>query len=717
MTVTIEIPTFDFSAFYYAEILESLVQFKRTNVPELTDESEFEPSMQLLRAYALVGHLNNTLIDTAANESTLPTAKLPESVRNQLRLIGYELRSATPAQTDLVYELSKVFTTSVEVVPERAQAATQRDGATAPVFFEALEALTVNPTNVHDFVYAEEASAFTDFTTEANSQTTPADDWTPWATPDIKDSIYWGHITAMWDKLSVFITTQSINLTGVWEYYDGDWEKIAPTSVTDLGGSLQIDLTSLLGTSNRQGTTVRVRLNETTAYEEVESTWTGTVNIATTGLLGQSSPSTTAADYTVGSDWSELGATDGSSNLTTDGEVDYDLPQTIEKNWIRGVINGSTAYWIRFRITEVNSPTSPVMTYTRMDEGKQYILRPVTQGETYDEAAQSSTGLVAQRFETSQDNFIWDSEEVTVEGELWTRVDNFLNSTGVDKHYMVVLGENDRATWVFGGTNDKGMPPPVGVGNIVATYRYGAHMDGNVGNGTITVDKTGLVYINRLWNPRQATGWQEAQSATEESLEQAKIEGPANFRIKDVALSPDDVAQLTESFVDDDGASPFSRARAIEEGFGPKTVEDVVVAAGGGLATTAQLEALEEYFNGNRTAVPPKVKHIVANQEVVVVNYTQKLIDITATVYGDVEPEEVENQLRQVIQPEALKPDGVSWEWEFGAEVPLSRINSVIFDTDQSITKVVLTVPAADTALQPRELPLAGTVNITVIEP
>jgi hypothetical protein len=717
LSVTIEIPTFDFSAFYYAEILESLVQFKRTNVPELTDESEFEPSMQLLRAYALVGHLNNTLIDVAANENTLPTAKLPETVRNQLRLIGYELRSATPAQTDIAYELSKVFTTSVEVVSERAQAATKRDGGVAPVYFEALEALTVNPTNVHDYVYAEEASAFTDYTAKANSQTTPGDDWTPWAAPAIKDSIYWGHITAMWDKLSVFITTLSGNLAGVWEYYDGDWEKTAPTAVADLGGSLEVDLTSLLGTSNRQGTIVRVRLNETTAFEEVESTWTGTVNIATTGLLGQSSPSVTAADYTVGSDWSELGATDGSANLTASGEVDYELPQTIEKNWIRGIINGSTAYWIRFRITEANAPTAPVMTYTRMDEGKQYVLRSVTQGESYDEAAQSSTGLAGQRFETSQDNFIWGSEELTIEGDLWTRVDSFLNSTSVDKHYVVELGENDRATWVFGGTNNKGMPPPVGVGNIVAAYRYGAHVDGNVGYDTITVDKTGLVYTSRLWNPRQATGWQEAQSASEESLEQAKIEGPADFRIKTVALGPDDVVQLTKSFVDDDGASPFSRAAAIEEGYGPKTVEAVVVAAGGGLASTTQLGTLEEYFNGDRTAVPPKEKHIVANQEVVAVNYTQKIIDITATVYGDVESEEVVNQIRQLIQPEALKADGVTYEWEFGAEVPLSRINSVIFDTDPSITKVVLTVPASDTALQSRELPLAGTVNITVIAP
>ena len=67
--VNIEIPDFDFSGFYYPEILEALIQFKRTNVPELTDESQFEPFIQFLRANALVGHLNNTLVDLVAQHA------------------------------------------------------------------------------------------------------------------------------------------------------------------------------------------------------------------------------------------------------------------------------------------------------------------------------------------------------------------------------------------------------------------------------------------------------------------------------------------------------------------------------------------------------------------------------------------------------------------------------------------------------------------------
>ena len=84
---TIVIPDFEFGGVYYAQILEALFQYKRRNVPELTDESEFEPFVQLMRMQALVGHLNNVLLDITANESTIVTASLVDSVRNILRAI------------------------------------------------------------------------------------------------------------------------------------------------------------------------------------------------------------------------------------------------------------------------------------------------------------------------------------------------------------------------------------------------------------------------------------------------------------------------------------------------------------------------------------------------------------------------------------------------------------------------------------------------------
>ena len=712
---SLNIPNFNFSAFYYGEILDALLAFKRENVPELTDESEFEPSIQLLRAYALVGHLNTTLIDLVAENSTLPTAKLVEVVRNMLRLVDYEMSPAAPSQVDIVYELSKVFTAAFQIVPDDAQAATKSELGIPAVFFETTEALTIDPTDEFSYVYGCENNVFTDYTSDANNQVL-GNTFQPVTTIAPNDAIYFGHKHIMWDKLAfVFDTAIAFGSNRVLEFYDGDLYKIAPTSVSIVSSTLEVDLESLLGPTNRQGTSVRVSLNSTSAYEEVESTWNGSENIATVSFLGQTTPSIVANNYTIGSEWSEITlTTDTTSGLSSDGTMAFPVPQTLAQNWIKNEVDGNSAFWLRLRIIE-GTGTGATIEYVRLDTGKQYVSRSVTQGKTITDPAISSTGTADQEHELAQDNFIWGSEIVIVDGETWTKVDNFLNSEPVAKHYTTKLTTNDKGVLVF-GSGDKGKIPAAGVGNIVVNYRYGAQEDGNVGPNKVVVDKTGLTYINRLWNPRQATGWSEAEGASEESLERTKREAPITVRVKEVALGPDDVVSLTITFVDANGAKPYVRAAAFEEGLGPKTVELVVVASGGGAASQTQLGTLEEYFNGNKYASPPVTKHFVANQEVGAVNYTQKSIDVTATVYGNTTVEAVENELTQFVHPEAKDVDGL-YLWDFNSEVPTSKIGNIIFGTHESIKKVVVTVPSSDIELQKRELPIIGTMAITVVLP
>jgi len=729
MSTEITIPDFQFASFYYAELLDALIEYKRLNVPEHTDESAYDPFMQFLRMQALVGHLNNTLIDLVANESTLPTAQLQETVRNMLQLIDYDLSSAVPAQADVVMKLTKVFNASFELVPQYSRTATESTEESPQIFFEDLVGLTIERTDQLGAIYAYEGTAYTDYTTEGNSQVTPGDDFTPWATPAVKDILYFGHKNVMWDKLGIWITTAASGITGVWEYYDGDYRKTAPTSVELDGSTLIIDLTSYLGTNPRPGTAIRVQYNETTAFEDLESQWGGGINyVTTTGYLGQTSPKyntggpspTTDAEtyYTVGSDWEIIDTvTDNTSNLTVEGDVDFDLPQTVTENWKTTTVNSYLGYWLRYRIVVVSTPSSPVLQYARIDQGDQYILRSMTQGRLQvDAPLGSSTGVANFELETNQDYYIDNTMEVYVEDELWSEVDNFLSSKATDKHYQVKLGDDDRATIVF-GDGSTGKVPPTGVGNIEANYRWGANEDGNVGSNTITLDQTGLTYVSDIFNPRPASGWAQAEGATDESLAQAKISGPASLRTKDVAVGPEDVELMSVQYTDDNGASPFSRARAFEEGFGPKTVELVVVASGGNLASAEQIAALEEYFNGDKYASPVLPQRIVANQEVTVVNFTPKSIDITATVYGDVTDEQVRNRLIQVVQPEALRDDGVTYEWEFGEDVPISRIIHEIFVADEDITRVDLAVPSANVALASRELPVIGTITLTIVEP
>lgn len=727
---TIQIPDFNFAAFYYPEILEALIQFKRREVPELTDESDFEPSIQLLRAFALVGHLNNTLVDLVANESTLITARLAETVRNQLRLLDYEMSPATPSVVDEVYELNRVFAAGGnEVVPAEALCSTRQTATESSVFFEALTAVTIDATDAFTKVWSEDGAVVTDHTTNANS----GFGFTPWPSPTTGDALYFAHKDVMWNQLGIAISVPLANIVGVWEFYDGDVSDVAPTSVSLVAGQLVIDVTSLLGPSDRRGAEVTVTLNSDGTQETAISTWSGTANIVTVSLLGQSSPSLTAVDYSVGCEWTEFALVDstfddGTASLTVSGDITFALPQTELLNWKKTAFTGSPtedSFIIRFRIVSVSTPTSPTLGLCRMDEGKQYVIATVTQGRSVSDAPLgSSDGTASQEFETTRDNFINESETVTVDAEVWTRVKNFLSSVSTDKHYEVVLGENDRATIRF-GDGVTGAIPPVGVGNISVDYRFNAEVDGNVGARTIEVDGAGLTYINRLFNPRNASGWREAQSASDEGIALAKEEGPASIHTpQQVACGPDDLVSLVRRvYVDAAGAKPFRRGFAIEEGFGPKTVKLVLALAGGGVPTLAQLSALDTWLNGDKNATPPVPKRFVVNSQVTSVAFDPKVIDVSVTVEAPaaVTAEQIQNALASVLQTDALKEDGVTFEWEFGQTVPVSRLSHEIHDIDPRIKKVTITSlasvsPADDVVLAPTELPVAGVFTITKID-
>lgn len=725
MATTIEIPSFNWAAFYYAEILEALLEFKRIHAPEHTDESPQDPLIQALRAYACVGHLNSTNTDVVANESTLPTAHLVETVRNMLRLIDYELASASPGSADIVLKLTSPLIASSEVINTNSQVSTKRTATEPAVVFELLAALTVARSDLgyltKVFAYDESADTYTDYTTEANSA--PGDDFTPWAAPAAKDCLYIGHSGVMWNQLGVALDTAAAGITGIWEYHNGDFLDGKPDTVERVGATLRFTVNGILGTADRVGTLVRVQLDETGRYEEVESQWgdigAGDVNyIVTSNLLGQTvteADGRTTVDYTVGRIWKELSdVTDGTSDLTVAGDVSFTLPENLTEKWEAGDINNEEIVWMRYRIISVSGPTAPVIDRLRIDEGDQYVKGLATQGQTQVDAnLGTADGVTAsQEFTSSKDGFIDSSDTLTVASVAWTRVANFIQSRPTDRHYMVVLGENVRATFKFGNGSSGAIPS----GQVAAVYRYGIEANGLVGASTIVVDKSGLGFVTSLWNPRPAVGWQVAQGSTEESLEQAKVLGPASLRsTQEVALGPPDVETMTLNYEDANGSKPFVRSSVIEEGFGPKTMENVVVAAGGGVATAGQLDDLDEFFNGDKFASPPVRKRLVGNHELTSTNYSQKVVDIEATVYDAVSVNAIEDSLAALLQPETRRTDGVTFEWQFGGDVFLSRMNHEIHAADDSVTRIEglkINGVAANQALGERELPVAGTIVI-----
>ena len=480
MASNITTPDFNYAKFYYPEILQDLIQYWRQNMPELNDEDPVEPLQQLLRAFAYAAHNNNVHLDMVAKERFLPTASLRESVRAQLSLIGVELAQATPASGMLLLELTQPFTIESLAVPVLSQFASTGNAEASGILFEALTALTVPASIAPQYVRSYDASEAT------WTEHIPGTPFTPWAgTPTAGDLLYVGHSGVLWNELAIDIEAGSTGISaGVWEYYDGNYNDATPDtdSVVNNGSDLTLSLNTWLGTSDRTGTVVRVKCLVTGRYADALAVYySGGVNkVDTPDLLGQSTPSLTADDYIVGSLWNPLQAiTDDTAQLSVGDEhsVTYRLPQNVSENWITADVGASgdtdNAYWIRYRVTAANAATAPTINNIDITAGKQYVLVRVTQGQTEtDTPLGSSTGDPSQRFSLTSYPVIDDTSihvfvtEGLVESE-WVRVDNFLNSSAISKHYVVLFDNDGRAIIEFGdGTNGK--IPQSGVDNVRA---------------------------------------------------------------------------------------------------------------------------------------------------------------------------------------------------------------------------------------------------------
>ncbi len=946
--VTIEIPDFEFSGFYYPELFVALRQLTRINVPEITDESDEEPYTQLISSFALIGHLNNVLLDITANETLLPTARLLESVRSQLKLIDVRLSQATPAVTDVLYEFSKVFTTPTLIVPSGTQTATEQEAENGEITFEALTDNLVQPSNAPSKVFvfssgfievkdnafdggdsitiagvtltfgveiaigADEEDTAENIRVAIASSTDPAilgvilptragalvsllpvnstvttfvvvetDNATDnlevrslsYSTdlsgtfstaallaslfpvdPRPHDAVYIMHENLEWNQFDFEFDTPGSGIFDVLEFFDGVFDDAIPNTVTNLGPNLKLVIDDLLSPGDqvpldRRGARVRVILNSTGAFEDVISEYDEVLNqnfVTTVGLLGQAIVSTDEDDYTVGSAWNPVvNENDETIGFSEDGLIEYDLPDNLTQNWQKTTVNGFEGFFLRFRINRVsgrkaagsldfiasgvgvaiedgdtvtisdgagntdtyefdvggggvtlgniavvinasdtataikaafllavvggtaavtyvsgvgnlvtiendvigiagnvaivesisnsqtltpvgmtggeNLPVVPIVDILRIDQGDQFLKTSQTQGETKQEdPLASSNGTPSQIITLTFQPLIEGSLVIEVdEGAGFTaynQVDNFLNSGPSSKDYVLEITADDVATVTF-GDGTQGKVPPLGVDNIRATYRTGAEVNGNVGSNTIIVNKSGIAFVRRVFNPRQAIGWVAKEGSTEADLARLKIEGPASLRTRNRGVTTDDFEFLSRQFEASTGSKVVERAEAIEESFGVKTIELIVAGFGGQFLTDALRTEIEDFFNGNKSLGIEGVG--LANHEVTVVNFIPKTIDVTIeiiTVLTEVAP--FENAIQSLLSPSAKLDDGVTFRWDFGALVPRAIIIAEMFKVNETEVKnVILTLPAADVQLDSKELPVVGNILVTLTPP
>ena len=156
----------------------------------------------------------------------------------------------------------------------------------------------------------------------------------------------------------------------------------------------------------------------------------------------------------------------------------------------------------------------------------------------------AATGQPNQTIAAGQTPYLDGSSSITDGSGSWTQVDNFLDSGSADRHFVIDVDNNDRATVTFGdGINGK-----IPTGTIAWTYKTGGGALGNVEAGSINKIDTTLVDV--LSNVANVTAMNVAAAsggADREAPEVTKIKAPASIRAVRTTVSREDfVARAVE---------------------------------------------------------------------------------------------------------------------------------------------------------------------------
>lgn len=227
-----------------------------------------------------------------------------------------------------------------------------------------------------------------------------------------------------------------------------------------------------------------------------------------------------------------------------------------------------------------------------------------------EDKVQEGDGSADQAIELPETPFL---KIVTVEGASsgeWSEVEHFLSSGPTDKHFIVRIDNEERATIVFGNGAAGQIPSDV----ITVTYKTGGGAEGNVAAGSLTKIDGGLLDV--LGNPttfETSNPSAAAGGVDRETLESIKANAPASIRnprttvsredFEDHATSPDLVTGIARALMlthDEDVtiAENAGRLFVVPEG-GPGEGEP-------GFASAAKLQEVRAVMVGNTQSRAPR---------------------------------------------------------------------------------------------------------------
>jgi hypothetical protein len=168
-------------------------------------------------------------------------------------------------------------------------------------------------------------------------------------------------------------------------------------------------------------------------------------------------------------------------------------------------------------------------------------------GSTVDRFIADINNAPNQSFPLSEQNALDTTLIVTVNGVLYTRVDNLAYENGATRAYVVTYDENNNAELQF-GDNVFGAIPPKGA-EIVAFYRYGGGKRGNIIKGNLNVAQSfvidGRTVTIQFTNSTATTG-----GSDEETITHAKNYAPKAFKTQVRAVTGEDYSVFASGYTD-----------------------------------------------------------------------------------------------------------------------------------------------------------------------
>ena len=218
-------------------------------------------------------------------------------------------------------------------------------------------------------------------------------------------------------------------------------------------------------------------------------------------------------------------------------------------------IGGTRAFWLRARLVAHRPGQPPYQASPRIGSVRAESLGGSVAAEharvVGPESLGRSDGSPGQRFAVTRPPVLPRREGEGVRtispsrSLSWQEVEDFTSSDSNDRHFVwdgatgtITFGPAVR--YADGTTMQHGAIPPDGAEIVVDRYRHGGGAVGNVGQGTLTVMKTTVAFIDRVGNTVPAQGGVDA-----ETVKNAKLRGPLTLRTGQRAVTVGDFERLT----------------------------------------------------------------------------------------------------------------------------------------------------------------------------